>query len=88
MTTVDIVFRYRTTPGDAVLVALASMRDVYGVRRLSFDRQAQTLQVEYDATRLNAAAIAKLVRESGLDGEQVIPLIVPAVTEPALIATA
>ena len=32
-------------------------RDVYGIRRLSFDRAARTLRVEYDATRLNAAAV-------------------------------
>ena len=39
------------------MFALANARDVYGIRRLSFDRAAQTLRVEYDATRLNAAMV-------------------------------
>ncbi len=47
--------------------ALASTKDVYGIRRLSFDHAARTLRVEYDATRLNAASVAKLVRQAGLD---------------------
>ena len=48
-------------------MALAHARDVYGIRQLNFDRDARTLRIEYDATRLNAAAVTKLVREAGLD---------------------
>ena len=47
--------------------ALASTKDVYGIRRLTFDRAARTLRVEYDATRLNAASVTKLVRQAGLE---------------------
>jgi hypothetical protein len=75
MTTVDILFRYAVPPMDAVTHALASTREVYGIRRLTFDRAANTLRVEYDATRLNAAAVTKLVRESGLEIDAVLPLI-------------
>jgi hypothetical protein len=39
---------------------------VYGIRRLKFDRNARTLRVEYDATRLNAATVASLVLQAGL----------------------
>ncbi len=67
MTTVEILFCYATPPAEAVTRARASPRDVYGIRRFSFDPAARTLRVEYDATRLNAAAVAKLVREAGLD---------------------
>jgi hypothetical protein len=67
MSTVDIVFRYATPPTEQVAFALAHARDVYGIRQLSFDRVARTLRIEYDATRLNAAAVTKLVREAGLD---------------------
>jgi len=67
MTTVDISFRYRTAPTEQVLAALAITRDVYGIRRLSFDSQALTLCVEYDATRLSAPAVTRLVREAGLE---------------------
>jgi hypothetical protein len=69
MTTVEILFRYATPPTDEVTRALANTREVYGIRRLTFDRAASTLRVEYDATRLNAAAVAKLVRQAGLEIE-------------------
>jgi hypothetical protein len=77
MTTVDILFRYKGEPTEAVALALASTREVYGVRRLVFDREAHTLLAEYDATRLNAATVARLVRESGLDIEEEVSLIPP-----------
>jgi hypothetical protein len=67
MTTVEILFPYIAPPTDAVTRALASARQVYGVRRLTLDRAARNLRVEYDATRLNAAAVAKLVRQAGLE---------------------
>jgi len=92
MTTVDIVFRYATPPTEQVAFALAHARDVYGIRQLSFDRVARTLRIEYDATRLNAAAVTKLVREAGLDiapddneGE---PLIAPPAPAAVLPPTA
>jgi hypothetical protein len=77
MTTVEILFKYATPPSEAAVFALASTKDVYGIRRLSFDREARTLRIEYDATRLTPAAVAKLVRESGLDVEAELPLIPP-----------
>jgi hypothetical protein len=45
----------------------ADTREVYGIRRLNFDHAARTLRVEYDATRLNAATVANLIRETGLE---------------------
>jgi hypothetical protein len=66
MTTVEIVFRYQGQPSETESFALANAREVYGIRRVSFDRAASTLLVEYDATRLNAATVTQLVRRSGL----------------------
>jgi DNA-binding XRE family transcriptional regulator len=77
MTTVEILFRYATPPTESVTFALASTREVYGIRRLSFDHAAQTLRVEYDATRLNAATVAQLVRQTGLQVEEELSLIPP-----------
>ena len=77
MTTVDILFRYATQPTEAVTFALASTREVYGIRALQFDRAAHTLRVEYDATRLNAAAVTRLMRQTGLEIEAELPLIPP-----------
>jgi hypothetical protein len=77
MTTVDILFRYATPPSEAVTFALANTREVYGIRRLSFDRAASTLRVEYDATRLNAAEVAQLVRQAGLQVVEEVQLTLP-----------
>jgi hypothetical protein len=77
MTTVEILFRYATPPTESQVFALASTRDVYGIRRLSFDRDAHTLRVEYDATRLNAAMVSQLVRRAGLQIAEELPLIPP-----------
>ncbi len=89
MTTVDIVYRYATPPTEQVATALAHARDVYGIRKLSFDHAARTLRIEYDATRLNAAVVTKLVREAGLDiatdiaeGEPVLSAPAPAAALP------
>lgn len=84
MTTVEVVLRYAAEPTEAVTFALANAREVYGIRRLSFDREAHTLRVEYDATRLNAAAVIKLVRNAGLQVTEEVPLALPpAPPEPA-----
>jgi hypothetical protein len=79
MTTVEIHFHYTAPPTEQMAMALASARDVYGIRQLSFDRAAQTLRIEYDATRLTAAAVANLVRSAGLE----IAPDLPHLAEPA-----
>ena len=84
MTTVEILFRYATPPSESITLALAGTKDVYGIRKLAFDRAARTLRVEYDATRLNAATVTQLVRKAGLDLDEELPLIAPPVVpEPA-----
>jgi hypothetical protein len=80
MTTVELHFRCAATPTEAVAFALADIREVYGIRRFRFDRAAKTLCVEYDATRLNAAAVANLVRQAGLEVEAEQPLTLPEST--------
>ena len=46
--------------------ALDQVREVYGVRRLWFDKNARSIQVEYDASRLRADDVAALLREAGV----------------------
>lgn len=77
MTTVEILFRYSGQPSEAETFALANAREVYGIRRLHFDRAARTLLVEYDATRLNAAVVTQLVRRSGLQLIEELPAPAP-----------
>uniref|UniRef100_E6QMF8 HMA domain-containing protein n=1 Tax=mine drainage metagenome TaxID=410659 RepID=E6QMF8_9ZZZZ len=81
MTNVDLLFRYEGEPSATVAAALGNAREVYGIRRLTFDRAAKTLLVEYDATRLNAAAVTQLVRRSGLQLGEELPLIAPPPVE-------
>jgi len=84
MTTVDVVFRYATPPTEAVSLALANTREVYGIRRLTFDKVAHTVTVEYDATRLNSSVVAQLVRRAGLQVVEELPVALPpAPVEPA-----
>jgi hypothetical protein len=82
MTNVDIVFRYAAQPTEAVLFALAGTREVYGLRQLTFDREAKTVRVEYDATRLSGPVVAGLVRRAGLDVVEEVALIPPPPPEP------
>lgn len=80
------MYRYAASPTEQVAIALARARDVYGIRQLNFDRQARTVRVEFDATRLNAAAVAKLLRNAGLEIEedtQQLPEPAPAPAAPA-----
>jgi hypothetical protein len=77
MTQVEVLYRYNAEPTEAVAFALANTKEVYGIRRLTFDRAARTLRVEYDATRLNAAAVTQLVRQAGLELAEQLPLILP-----------
>jgi len=83
MTTVEIHFRYITPPTDQVAMALARARDVYGIRHLSLDQTAKVLLIEYDATRLNAAAVAKLVRDAGLELAEEAAQLPPPAEAPA-----
>lgn len=78
MTTVDILYRYTTPPNEAVAFALAGIRDVYGIRQVLIDSEAHTLRIEFDATRLTAATVTKLVRLAGLEIAEELPLISPA----------
>lgn len=75
MTTVDVVYRYATPPGEQEALALNSAREVYGVRKITFDEKEKTVRVEYDATRLDEPEVAQLLRRSGLDLRERIQLV-------------
>ena len=74
MTYLEVVFRYGAVPGEGALRAIDGMREVYGVRRVQFDERERTVRVEFDASRLKADAVARLLREAGVDvREPVVP---------------
>jgi len=67
MTYLEVVYRYGAAPGEAELKAIDGMREVYGVRRVQFNEKEQTVRVEFDASRLKPDAVAKLLRQAGVD---------------------
>ena len=67
MTYLEVVFRYGAAPGESALRAIDGMREVYGVRRVQFNEQERTVRVEFDASRLKVEAVARLLREAGVD---------------------
>jgi hypothetical protein len=67
MTYLDAVYRYGVTPGEAELRAIDGVREVYGIRGVHFNEAERTVRVGYDASRLKADAVGKLLRQAGID---------------------
>jgi hypothetical protein len=67
MTQMEVRFRYGAAPREPELRALDAVRDVYGIRRVSFDEKEQVIRVEYDASRLKEPTVAALLRRAGID---------------------
>ena len=73
MTQLEVAYRYRTPPTDATIRALDTLRDVYGVRRISFNEKERIVRVEFDASRFKEPMLANLLRRTGLDlGEPLV----------------
>jgi hypothetical protein len=73
MTHLEVAYRYHTPVREATMRALDTVRDVYGVRRITFDEAERTVRVEFDASRFKEPVMAKLLRSAGLDlGEQLV----------------
>jgi hypothetical protein len=75
MTQLDVLYRYGSAPTERAVLALSKVRDVYGVRRTSFDEAAKTVRVEYDASRLTEPVIHQLLRRAGLDIVETVSMI-------------
>jgi hypothetical protein len=67
MTYLDVVYRYGAAPGETELRAIDGMREVYGIRGVQFNEAERTVKVCYDASRMKGDAIAKLLRQAGID---------------------
>jgi hypothetical protein len=67
MTQLDVAYRYGAAPGEAEMRALDSVREVYGVRRITFEEKEKVVRVEFDASRLKEPVIAALLRRAGVD---------------------
>jgi hypothetical protein len=74
MTQLEVSYRYGAPPAEAAMRAIDGMREVYGVRRVTFDEKDWTVRVEFDASRLKEPMIAGLLRNAGIDvRETVVP---------------
>lgn len=82
MTQLDVLYRYEAIPTEAATLALAKVREVYGVRRMIVDETARTIRIEYDASRLNEPVIHQLLRRAGLDIVDKVPMFTVPVPEP------
>jgi hypothetical protein len=59
-------FGYELRPNERTMRALDQVREVYGVRKISLNENARTIQVEYDASRLCVYDVGALLTEAGI----------------------
>ena len=67
MTQFEVAYRYAGRIGEAEMRALDSMREVYGVRRISIDEREHIIRVEFDASRFKEPVVAGLLRRAGVE---------------------
>ena len=67
MTQLEVRYSYGATPGEAQMRAIDSIREVYGIRRISFAVKENMVRIEFDASRLSEPVIAGLLRRAGID---------------------
>lgn len=67
MTYLEIAFHYQSQPGEKELRALDSVREVYGIQRISFNEKEHIVRILFDASRMKEDTVARLLRESGLE---------------------
>lgn len=66
MTKVLVRFPLQARLEEPQLARLADLRGVYGVLGFDLDEGANSLAVEYDATRLKVEEVAALLRRAGI----------------------
>ena len=67
MTQMEVAYRYAGPPTENAMRAIDNMREVYGVRRVTFNEKEHTVRVEYDASRFKEPVVANLLRRAGVD---------------------
>jgi hypothetical protein len=67
MTYLEAAYRYQNPPGETELRAIDSMREVYGIQRIQFNEKERTVRVQFDASRLKSDAVARMLRQAGID---------------------
>jgi len=67
MTQFEVAYRYAGAVGEAEMRALDSIREVYGMRRITLNDKEHTIRVEFDASRFKEPVVAGLLRKAGID---------------------
>jgi hypothetical protein len=88
MTQLEVLYRYERHPSEGTMFALGKTREVYGIRRILMNEEWKTIRVEYDATRLEKHAVGELLRRTGMDIVEELPLIPPQPVAEAAAAPA
>ena len=76
MTQLDVCFRYGVPPGESEVRALSNAREVYGIRKISFDEKERTIHIEYDTTRLNNDIVTEILHRANLDLKEKVELAI------------
>ena len=74
MTYLEVGFRYQTAPGEKELRAIDTVREVYGIQRIQFNEKEHTVRVLFDASRMKEPAVARLLRQAGIDVQEKLVL--------------
>ena len=67
MTQFEVAYRYAGSVGETERRALDSMREVYGVRRVTLNEKEHVIKVEFDASRFKEPVVAGLLRRAGVN---------------------
>lgn len=74
MTQMEVAYRYGEAVVEQNMRGIESLREVYGIRKITFDPNARIVRVEYDASRLQEPVVAGLLRRAGIDVEEKLVL--------------
>lgn len=74
MTYLEVAYRYLTAPGEMEMRAIDSVREVYGIQRIQFNEKERTVRVLFDASRMKEDAVARLLRQAGIDVQEKLVL--------------
>jgi hypothetical protein len=67
MTQYEVAYRYVGVLDESAMRALDSVREVYGIRRISVSETERMVRVEFDASRLKEPVVSALLRRAGID---------------------
>jgi hypothetical protein len=67
MTQLEVSYRYGAAPTEAAMRGIDNIREVYGIRRITFVEKEQIVRVEFDASRLKEPTVAGLLKTAGID---------------------